>query len=249
MNGQLSVDLAARVGGLAIHAAFELAAVPLAVVGPNGSGKTTLLKLILGLSKPLRGAIALDGRSLFDSSSGLDVPVEERRIGYLPQGFGLFPHLSVVENVEFGLKAEPGSTRVSRRERALSLLADLEALDLASRRPPSLSGGEAQRVALARALARQPRALLLDEPLAALDAGARKRVRVFLSETIARLALPTIVVTHDARDAEALGAVIAVIEEGKLVRLGTLEQLRRVPASPFVEEFRAILPERGGSVR
>jgi molybdate transport system ATP-binding protein len=209
-------------------------------VGPNGSGKTSLLKLILGVLRPERGRVVLDGEPLFDSESGLDLPIEGRRLGYVPQGFGLFPHLTVVENVEFGLNGDPAlASAPARRERALSLLAELEVGALAGRRPSVLSGGERQRVALARALGRRPRALLLDEPLAALDAGGRKRVRSFLAASLERLGLPAVIVTHDPRDAEALAGTIAVIEAGQLVQLGTLEELRAKPWSPFVEEFQA----------
>jgi ABC-type sulfate/molybdate transport systems ATPase subunit len=215
-------------------------------VGPNGSGKTSLLKLILGVLRPERGRVVLDGEPLFDSDAGLDLPTEGRRLGYVPQGFGLFPHLSVVENVEFGLNGDPAlGSAGARRERALSLLAELEVVELAARRPSLLSGGERQRVALARALARRPRALLLDEPLAALDAGGRRRVRSFLAASLERLALPAVIVTHDLRDAEALAPTIAVIEAGALVQLGTLEELRAKPASPFVEEFQGSVNDRG----
>jgi molybdate transport system ATP-binding protein len=193
---------------------------------------------VLGVVRPSSGRILIDGEAVFDSEANIDVPTEDRRIGYLPQGYGLFPHLNAAENVEFGLRDDPllGSGK-ARRRRALELLAELEVEQLAERKPALLSGGERQRVALARALARRPRALLLDEPLAALDPGARHRVRKFLSEYLAGLGLPTIIVTHDRRDAEAVARTLAVVEDGQIIQLGTLDELKAQAASAFVEEF------------
>jgi molybdate transport system ATP-binding protein len=243
----LDVAVVASVGPLSIRAAFDTASGPVALIGPNGSGKTSLLRLILGVLRPTSGRIVLDGEAVFDSEANIDVPTEDRRFGYLPQGYGLFPHLNVVENVEFGLLDDPllGSSK-ARRRRARELLAELDVEQLAERKPVLLSGGERQRVALARALARRPRALLLDEPLAALDPGARHRVRKFLGEYLAELGLPTIIVTHDRRDAEAVARTLVVVEAGRIVQLGTLDELRAQPASAFLAEFQGTTgtPER-----
>lgn len=242
MSSRLSVELGATVGSLTIDVAFETDDGPLALVGPNGSGKTSLLRLILGASPATRGKIAIGPELLFDSRSSVDVPTEDRRLGYLPQGYGLFPHMSALENVEFGLRADRTLDGPSaRRDRAYALLRELEVSELAERRPGQLSGGERQRVALARALSANPRALLLDEPLAALDPGSRKRVRSFLSEYLSGLGLPTLLVTHDPRDVRALARRVAVIEAGRVIQSGTLEELRSSPASAFVEEFQSAL--------
>ena len=189
----------------------------LVVVGPNGAGKTTLLLALLGALKPKSGRVEVDGVSLFD------LPVEERRLGFLPQDYALFPHLTVEENVAFG----GGPAR----------LAELQLEPLRARKPATLSGGEKQRVALARALAVSPRALLLDEPLAALDVQSRRSVRAFLAAYLKQLALPTLVVTHDLEDAKALGGDLVVLEQGKVVQRGTFDELAARPATAFVEQF------------
>jgi molybdate transport system ATP-binding protein len=234
----LTVDVRATIGALPLAVALATDGGPLIVVGPNGAGKTSALLLALGVLRPAAGRIVLDSDVLFDSATGTDVAAEDRRIGYLPQDYGLFPHLTAAANIEFALGCR-GGARAGHRDRARALLADLEIGSLADRRPATLSGGERQRVALARALAIEPRALLLDEPLAALDVGARRAVRGFLAATLARLGLPAIVVTHDAADAVALGDRIAVIESGRLVQTGSLADLRAAPASPFVAAFAA----------
>jgi molybdate transport system ATP-binding protein len=234
----LTVDVRATIGALPLAVALTTDGGPLIVVGPNGAGKTSALLLALGVLRPAAGRVVLGGDVLFDSATGTDVAAEDRRIGYLPQDYGLFPHLTAAANIEFALGCR-GGARAGHRDRARALLADLEIGALADRRPATLSGGERQRVALARALAIEPRALLLDEPLAALDVGARRAVRGFLAATLARLGLPAIVVTHDAADAVALGDRIAVIESGRLVQTGSLADLRAAPASPFVAAFAA----------
>jgi len=213
------------------------------VIGPNGSGKTSLLRALLGLIRPLTGRIAIDDAVLFDSQQVIDVPTEDRRLGYLPQGYALFPHLTALENVEFAVAG--GARKLApraRRERARALLAELGAEAIADSLPTRLSGGERQRVGLARALALEPRALLLDEPLAALDPGARLRVRAFLLEYLERLRLPTLIVTHDPADAVALGRTVAVFDGGSLVHHGRFEDLEKLPMSNFLERFRRAGP-------
>jgi molybdate transport system ATP-binding protein len=210
----------------------------LVVVGPNGAGKTSLLLLTLGVLPVARGHVAVGPDVLLDSDAGIDVPLEGRRLGYVPQDYALFPHLTVRENVEFALaSASTWLARSERRRRADEWLADLGLEALADRRTDTLSGGEKQRVALARALSVEPRALLLDEPLAALDVHARREVREFLAAYLAKIALPTLVVTHDALDARALGHRIAVLEAGKVVQTDTFDDLAARPASRFVAEF------------
>jgi molybdate transport system ATP-binding protein len=236
VKSQLHFDLEGRSGPLELRARLATAEGPLVLVGPNGAGKTSLLLMILGALRPSRGRVELDGRLLLDTERGIDRPPEERGVGYLPQNYGLFPHMTVLGNVAFGLECRRLARR-ERRRRALELLDALEVAHLADRLPGSLSGGEGQRVALARALASEPRALLLDEPLAALDASVRRQMREFLPSRLARLELPAIVVTHDLEDASAFGEDIAVIERGKVVQRGSLAELREKPATPFVNEL------------
>src|SRR5262249_40001376 len=171
---------------------------PTALVGPNGAGKSTLLRAILGAIPVRRGSIVLDGRTLLDTARGISVPTEERRVAWVPQEYALFPHLTVLEHVTFGTPGEEG------RARAGAVMDRLGLGPLGARRPGALSGGERQKVALARALVAEPRALLLDEPLAALDADTRETTRALLAETLHRLAIPSVVVTHEMRDVLAL---------------------------------------------
>jgi molybdate transport system ATP-binding protein len=230
----LEIELRGSVGGLAIDLALCAAAGPTVIVGPNGAGKTSLLMMILGALPPAGGRVAVDGVAVFDRARGLDLPVEQRGIGFLPQRDTLFPHLDVLDNVGYGIATRP---RAERERRALAALRELGAEALAARRTEGLSGGEAQRVALARALAPAPRALLLDEPLAALDVGLRREVRIFLAAHLRRLAIPTLVVTHDRADAEAFDAEIVVMEGGAIVQRGRLADLAARPATDFVRQF------------
>jgi molybdate transport system ATP-binding protein len=234
----LEVNLVGKIGPLALEAAFDTSRGTLVLTGPNGAGKTSLLLMILGVLRAERGRVTLGQRSLFDTTTGVDVAVEERAIGYVPQSYGLFPHLSARKNVEFALSCRnPKLGRGELREKAASLLAELGMAALENQRPAELSAGERQRVALARAIASEPKALLLDEPFAALDVGTRRQVRLFLHEYLERLALPTLVVTHDAADARAVGRHIVVLEAGRVVQQGCWEDLCSSPATPFVREL------------
>jgi molybdate transport system ATP-binding protein len=234
----LFARIEAGVGALRIDLQLETGPGPLVVIGPNGAGKTSLLLLILGVSPVERGRIEVAGTPLVDTATGIDVPLEHRRLGYVPQDYALFPHLSVRENVEFALASmRDGLGRAERSQRTAAVLGDLGITALAARRTRSLSGGERQRVALARALCVQPQALLLDEPLAALDVHARREVRAFLSRYLRELRLPALVVTHDAADAQQLGSQIVVLEAGRVTQRGAWADLVRAPASKFVGEF------------
>ncbi len=228
------VSVSARIGDLEMHVEVEGADHPIAIIGPNGCGKTTLLRMVAGAHRPLDGEISVDGHTFFSSRQAVDLAVERRRVGYLPQGYGLFPHLRAVENVAFGLSSIP---RGERRHRAEQMLGELGCEHLAARFPNELSGGEAQRVALARALVIDPSILLLDEPLSALDAAARARTRRFLASYLSEQERPAIVVTHDVRDVEALDAQVYAIERGHVVQRGTLAELCAAPATDFVAEF------------
>jgi molybdate transport system ATP-binding protein len=235
---RLSVAIEAALGPFLLQASLEIGAEPLALVGPNGSGKTSLLLAILGLLKPERGRIALGDETLFDSDRAVDLPTEERHLAYLPQDFGLFPHLTAVQNVAFALACGPEpATRRQRRAQAMAWLDRFGLGSLANRNPTQLSGGERQRIALARALASSPRAILLDEPTASLDVEARVEVRAFLAESIRSLGLPTILVTHDIMDVEALAGRVAVLEKGRVAACGQVADIRKTPPTPFACKF------------
>jgi len=232
-----SIQLSLRRGAfeLAVDLAFSG---PLVVVGPNGAGKTTLLRAVAGLVEGATGRIVVGGRPWLDTQRGVALPPEARRAGYVPQGLALFPRRSALDNVAFGLAFErQRPPRAERRRRARTLLSDLGAAELAERPARTLSGGEAALVALARALARAPDLLLLDEPLAALDAARRRRTRRFLSETLARIGVPTLLVTHDANDVRGLAGSCAVLEGGHIVQHGTFDDLVRRPATAYVAEL------------
>ena len=233
------VCVEARAGDFHLDAHIEGDAAPVVIIGPNGSGKTTLLRVIVGAYLPDRGRIALGDRLLFDSSTGVSLAPEERRVGYVPQGYGLFPHLTVLDNVAFGLLAGPHrKLRAEGRRIAAEILAEIECGHLARRYPATLSGGEKQRVALARALLPAPEMLLLDEPLAAMDAAARRGLRGYLALHLAERGRPAIVVTHDARDVHALGSPqVYALERGSVVQSGTPEIIAAEPATGFVAEF------------
>jgi molybdate transport system ATP-binding protein len=197
-----------------------------ALVGPSGAGKSSVLRAIAGLLRPSAGRVALDGEAWLDVDRGVDLPPDERRVGLVFQDYALFPHLSVRANVAYG-----------GRERVDELLERFRISHLARARPGELSGGERQRVALARALARDPGVLLLDEPLAALDAHTKASVRAELQELLSDLELPTLIVTHDYEDAVALAGTVGVLVDGKLRQLGSPEELVSAPLDPFVASF------------
>jgi molybdate transport system ATP-binding protein len=233
--GVLRVAVGGTTGALTIDVAFDAsAAAPLVLVGPNGAGKTTALMMILGALAPARGQVSLDGTRLFDRERRIDVPVEHREIAFVPQRYALFPHLDVAGNVAYGVRA---ASPDERDRRVRETLAALDIAGLATRRPSQLSGGEMQRVALARALACRPRALLMDEPLAALDVSVRRDVRRFLADRLRALAIPTVLVTHDVADADTLDGDIVVIEAGAVVQRGRLADLAARPETDFVRQF------------
>jgi molybdate transport system ATP-binding protein len=198
-----------------------------ALVGPSGAGKTSVLRVIAGLLEPSRGRVSLDGERWLDTEARVSLPPERRRVGLVFQDYALFPHLSVRGNIAFGA----GGRSVEK------LLERFRIAHLASAHPEELSGGERQRVALARTLAREPAVLLLDEPLAALDAHTKSEVRHELAELLRELALPTLLVTHDYEDAAALADEVGVLVEGQLRQLGSPAELVARPRDAFVASF------------
>lgn len=238
-TGVLDVELAVRRGDSVIRAAFRAAAGrPLAVVGPNGAGKSSLVSALAGVTPADQGRIRLGARTLLDTAAGVVVPAEGRRIGVVFQDLLLFPHLDVRDNVAFGARAA-GSTRPEAREAAQAWLERFGIGELARRRPAELSGGQAQRVALARSLAAEPEALLLDEPLSALDVEVRDELRADLAGWLRGFAGPVVVVTHDADDLLALADDVLVLERGVVTQRGTPAQLEAAPATPYVRRLLA----------
>ena len=232
------VIVRARRGELDLDVTFEGDEQPIALVGPNGSGKTSVLRAIAGVLDLRDARITVGDTVLEDTSAGVRVPIEERRIGYVPQGFGLFPHLTVLENVEFGLSTGKNPMQSEERSRrALQMLSELNCASLSERSVKHLSGGEKQRIALARSLVLEPALLLLDEPLAALDATLRRTLRQFLAERLRLFQGPSITVTHDVRDVAALGAQIVALENGRIVQQGPLSLIQQSPATEFLAEF------------
>lgn len=231
----LTAEFSLSLGGFALDAAVEVRpGETLVLMGPNGAGKTTCLNLIAGLLSPKEGRIALNGTILCDTARGLEVPPEERAVGYVFQDGALFPHLTVRGNISYGPRARGRSDAAALASHWIERL-DLAAL--ADRSIRELSGGQRQRVALARAMAAGAGLLLLDEPFAALDAAARTSVRSEMARVLRRTGLPAIVVAHDPVDAFVMGDRIAVMEKGRVVQTGTETELLARPRTAFVAEL------------
>lgn len=206
----------------------------IALLGPSGSGKTTLLRTVAGLEFQDKGAV------FFGDVNASDLSLRERRIGFVFQHYALFKHMTVMDNIAFGLRARPRSTRPSEaqiRARVLELLSLIQLEGLEARYPAQLSGGQRQRVALARALAIEPRVLLLDEPFGALDAKVRKDLRRWLRDLHAKTGHTTLFVTHDQEEAFELADRIAILNHGVIEQVGTPAQILGRPASEFVKDF------------
>jgi molybdate transport system ATP-binding protein len=227
----LEIDVAVDRPAFRVAAAFGAAAgSPVALVGPNGAGKSTVLAAVAGLEPLAAGRVRLGGRDL----TGL--PTERRRLGVVFQDFLLFPHLDVRDNVAFPIRVA-GASRAAARRRAAPWLERFGLAGLAGRHPFELSGGQRQRVALARALAAEPEALLLDEPMASLDVEGRDEIRAELAAHVRGFGGPTVVVTHDREDAAALADRVVVLEGGRVVQDGALDELATAPATPWVARF------------
>ncbi|HKD11544.1 MAG TPA: molybdenum ABC transporter ATP-binding protein [Thermoanaerobaculia bacterium] len=248
--GVIELDLRLPLADFTLEVAARCASPAVAVLGPSGSGKTSLLESIAGLRRRVQGRIALDGVTLQDSTENVHLPPERRRIGYVPQDALLFPHLSAADNVRFGLSG-------SDAERTFAEAVDiLEIGPLLPRFPATLSGGERQRVALARAVATQPRLLLFDEPLAAIDVELKARILPYLLRIRDERKIPLFYVTHNAGEAEALAGEALLLRKGRLEAHGATrsiveQRLAEVdPSASFdnVLDGRIASEERDGAV-
>lgn len=235
-RGMLHVELDVRVADGEV----------LAVLGPNGAGKSTLLRVLAGLLAPDGGRVEVDGEPWDDVAGGVHLPPHRRRLGMVFQDHLLFPHLTVSDNVAFGLRTR-GTGRTAARAAADRWLARVGLDGLGGRRPAELSGGQAQRAALARALVGDPALLLLDEPLSALDARTRLTVRAELRRHLAEFGGSTVLVTHDPVDAMALADRVVVVEEGRVVQAGPPAEVGRRPRTDYVARLvgLSLLPGTG----
>jgi iron(III) transport system ATP-binding protein len=204
------------------------------LIGPSGCGKTSLLRTVCGLERAAGGRIRIAGRAIVDTAAGLHVPPEQRQIGMVFQDYALFPHLSVADNIAYGLHRLP---RTARRARVQQMLDLVDLPHAAGRMPHQLSGGQQQRIALARALAPAPRLLLLDEPFSSLDVDLRERLAQDVRSILKQHGTTALVVTHDQLEAFALGDLIGVMQQGRLEQWGDAYTLYHRPASRFVAQF------------
>ena len=219
----LAVDVEKQLGTFKVNVRFEAVGGATALFGPSGSGKTSLVNMIAGLLEPDRGIIALDDTVLFDAARNIDVPPHKRRIGYVFQEGRLFPHLSVRQNLDYG-------RRINRQPRDQNIFDRIAALldigQLLDRRPSMLSGGERQRVAVGRALLMRPRLLLLDEPLASLDAGHKREILPYLVRLRDEAKVPIVYVSHTPAEVRCIATEVVLLNDGKVVATGGLDLLK-----------------------
>jgi len=241
----LDAHIKLRLGALDLDAKIAVAdGEVVAIVGPNGSGKTSVMRALAGLVPLSGGRIVLDDEVLEDPSRQFRVPAERRPVGFVFQDYLLFPHMSALENVAFGLRCR-GMPRGQARDRAREWLQRMGLASHMTARPRALSGGQAQRVALARALATDPRLLLLDEPTAALDAGAKVELRREIRRHLATFSGARLLVTHDPLEAATLADRLVVLEAGRVVQVGTPAEVSARPRSQYVAELIGINLLRG----
>lgn len=230
----LELSLKKSFEGFSIDISLSLNAELLVLFGPSGAGKSLLMKLVSGILKPDEGVVSIDSQVIFDSRSRSDVPMRERRIGYVFQDYALFPHKTVHENIAYGAH---GGNDAEKAETVAGLVTLMRLGGLEGRYPHELSGGQKQRVALARTLAAKPRILLLDEPFSALDYQVREKLRADLLTIHELFPITTILVTHDLEEAFMLGTRVAVINNGRLEQLGSREEIFYRPATRNVARF------------
>ena len=208
------------------------------LLGPSGCGKTTTLRSIAGLETPTGGVISIDGATMYSAASRINVPPHRRDIGMVFQSYAIWPHMTVFENVAFPLREMPGRrTKSEIGDRVLKALALVQLEGYEDRPAPFLSGGQQQRLALARALVKEPKVLLLDEPLSNLDAKLREETRVELRELVKRLGITTVYVTHDQIEALTMSDVVAVMEHGEIMQEASPFDIYETPANRFVASF------------
>jgi iron(III) transport system ATP-binding protein len=219
------------------------------LLGPSGCGKTSTLRLIAGLERPTGGEISIGGQTVAAPDRGIFLGANRRPIGIVFQSYAIWPHMTVLENVMFPLRAQrPKATRAAAREAALEVLSDVGLADFADRPAPMLSGGQQQRVALARALVRRPKVLLLDEPLSNLDAGLRDRMRDEIRAVQQRLGITTVFVTHDQDEALAVSDRVIVMNSGQIVEGGLPQEIYAWPTAEFTARFLGVSNMMTGSV-
>ncbi|MBI5947335.1 MAG: ABC transporter ATP-binding protein [Chloroflexi bacterium] len=241
----LEFEATMTVGAFHYEAAFEARDEIVVLFGHSGAGKSLTLQAIAGLLRPQSGRIVIDGQPVVDTTRGIDLPPQRRHVGYVVQSLALFPHLTVAENVAFGMNGD----RASRASRTARLLQALGLEGTGDRRPRTLSVGQQQRVALARALGREARLLLLDEPFSALDESLRTSLRSELLRLRAELGLSIVFVTHDLREAHLLADRLAVFDAGRVLQFGPREDVFRRPSSRRVAELTGVANIARGVVR
>jgi molybdate transport system ATP-binding protein len=245
VSHRFSVELTKRLPGFTLDVAWTAGDGVAVLFGPSGSGKTLTLQCLAGLMRPDAGRIVVDDRVLFDSAGGTELPPQRRRVGYVFQGYALFPHLSVADNLGFGLRDRP---RDERARRVGEVIERLELRGLEGRRPLELSGGQRQRVALGRALAIDPALLLLDEPLSALDAPLRRALRDELRTILRDWGTAAVLVTHDFTEAYRLADRIVVYENGRVIQSAPKAELLWQPASESVARIMGLANVLRGTV-
>lgn len=241
----IQIDVTRTLGDFRLAPRLQVGPGITVLFGQSGAGKTLTLEAIAGLLTPDSGSIAIHERPVFDAATGLNVPPYDRRLGYVVQSYALFPHLTVAQNVAYGVFDLP---RAEREQRVDSLLSTLGIQDLADRRPSQISGGQAQRTALARALVRRPQALLLDEPFAALDEGVALTLRRELRRLVRDLDLPVLMVTHDLTEASHIGDRIAVMDAGQVLQVGDRPDVLQRPHSARIAHLLGIANVLEGKV-
>jgi molybdate transport system ATP-binding protein len=245
MSHRFSVEITKRLPEFTLDVAWSAGDGVAMLFGPSGAGKTLTLQCLAGLIRPDAGRIVVDGRVLFDSAAGVDLPPQHRRVGYVFQGYALFPHLTVGQNVAFGLRDRP---RAERQARAAEVMERLGLGGLEHRRPGELSGGQRQRVALGRALAIDPALLLLDEPLSALDAPLRRSLRDELRTILSGWGTAAVLVTHDFTEAYQLADRIVIYEGGQVIQSAPRAELLWQPASEAVARIMGLRNVLHGTV-
>jgi molybdate transport system ATP-binding protein len=241
----LDLALRHRLGDFSLDVLLVAETGPLVVIGPSGAGKTLILRSIAGIIRPDYGRVTVRGRTLFDSDARINVPPQDRKVGYVPQEYALFPHLSVAANIGYGLRGS-SSENAARVAEALDLVGLADQRNL---RPRSLSGGQRQRVALARALAVRPDVLLLDEPFSALDPPTREALLEDVRQLIVVTDTPTIIVTHDRNEALHLGETVSVLMRGSILQVGPPAAVFAYPESEEIAAFVGVETVAPGRVR